>query len=53
MDGDKRMELLFTPSVEQDTHSLFLRQIAETDPHARHIVMPTCAYFRCLLTAPS
>jgi hypothetical protein len=31
------MKLLFTPSVDQDTHALFLRQIAETDPQARHI----------------
>ena len=32
VDGDNRLELLFTPSVDQDLHALFLRQIAETDP---------------------
>ncbi len=36
VDGDNRMELFFTPSVDQDTHALFLRQIAAIDPQARH-----------------
>ena len=45
VDGDHRMALLFTPSVEQDTHALFLRQIGETDPHARHIVIADQAGF--------
>ncbi|MDP1581567.1 MAG: IS630 family transposase [Candidatus Didemnitutus sp.] len=45
VDGDNRMELFFTPSVDQDTHALFLRQIGETDPHARHIVIADQAGF--------
>lgn len=45
VDGDNRMELLFTPSVDQDTHALFLRQIAESDPQARHIVIADQAGF--------
>ena len=45
VDGDNRMELFFTPSVDQDTHALFLRQIAETDPQARHIVIADQAGF--------
>jgi len=45
VDQDNRMELLFTPSVDQDTHALFLRQIAETDPQARHIVIADQAGF--------
>jgi transposase len=45
VDGDNRMELLFTPSVDQDTHALFLKQIAESDPQARHIVIADQAGF--------
>jgi transposase len=45
VDGANRMELFFTPSVDQDTHALFLRQIAETDPQARHIVIADQAGF--------
>jgi transposase len=45
VDGDNRMELFFTPSVDQDTHALFLRQIGETDPQARHIVIADQAGF--------
>lgn len=45
VDGDNRMELLFTPSVDQDTHALFLKQIADSDPQARHIVIADQAGF--------
>lgn len=45
VDGDNRMELLFTPSVDQDTHALFLRQIGDTDPQARHIIIADQAGF--------
>ena len=45
VDGDNRMELLFTPSVDQDTHALFLRQSAETDLQARHIIIADQAGF--------
>jgi transposase len=45
VDEDNRMELLFTPSVDQDTHAIFLRQIGETDPQARHIVIADQAGF--------
>ncbi len=45
VDADNRMELFFTPSVNQDTHALLLRQIAEIDPQARHIVIADQAGF--------
>jgi len=45
VEGDNRMELFFTPSVDQDPHALFLGQIGETDPHARHIVIADQAGF--------
>jgi transposase len=45
VDGDNRMELLFTPSVDQAPHALFLRQIAETDLQARHIIIADQAGF--------
>lgn len=45
VDGDNRIELFFSPSIDQDTHALFLRQIAETDLQARHIVIADQAGF--------
>lgn len=34
VDGAHRVELLFTPSINQDVHAVFLKQIAESDPDA-------------------
>ncbi len=39
VDGDNAAELLFTPAIDRDTHALFLRQIAETDPEALHVII--------------
>jgi len=32
-------ELLFTPGIDRDIHALFLKQIANADPHALHVVI--------------
>ncbi|MFM8334027.1 MAG: hypothetical protein ACKODK_00565, partial [Opitutaceae bacterium] len=69
VDGANRVELLFTPTIDQDVHAAFLRQISETDPAARHIIIqdqagfhlqaaarddrPMCAWYRCRPTALS
>ena len=45
MDAQNRCELLFTPAIDQDIHALFLRQIAESDPEALHIVIEDRAGF--------
>jgi len=34
VDGENRVELLFTPAIERDIHALFLKQIADSDPQA-------------------
>lgn len=39
IDGDNRSEFLFVPAVDKDISGLFLRQIAASDPKARHIVI--------------
>lgn len=39
VDGANAVEALFVPAVDKDISALFLRQIAQTDPHARHIVI--------------
>ena len=38
-------ELLFTPAINQDIHSLFLRQISEADPGSLHVVVMDQAGF--------
>jgi transposase len=45
VDGDNAAELLFTPAIDQDTHALFLRQIAVSDPDALHVVIQDQAGF--------
>lgn len=45
VDGRNAAELLFTPAIDQDTHALFLRQIAESDPEALHVVIQDRAGF--------
>ncbi|MFA6960173.1 MAG: hypothetical protein WC205_05420 [Opitutaceae bacterium] len=37
--------MLFTPAIEQDIHSLFLKQIVESDPQALHVVIADQAGF--------
>jgi transposase len=45
VDGANRVELLFTPAIDQDVHAAFLRQISESDPAARHIIIQDQAGF--------
>ena len=40
-----REELVFAPAIDQDIHAAFLRQIGETDPGARHIIIQDQAGF--------
>jgi len=39
VDGAHRVGLLLTPSINQDVHAVFLKQIAESDPDALHVVV--------------
>jgi transposase len=45
VDGAHRVELLFTPSINQDVHAVFLKQIAESDPDALHVIVMDQADF--------
>jgi transposase len=45
VDGDNAAELLFTPAIDRDTHALFLRQIAQSDPDALHVIIQDQAGF--------
>lgn len=45
VDGPHAVELLFTPAIDQDIHVLFLRQIADSDPQALHVVIADQAGF--------
>ena len=45
VDGEHRVELLFTPAIDQDIHATFLRQIGQSDPAARHIIIQDQAGF--------
>lgn len=45
VDGDHKMELLFTPAIDQDIHALFLTQIAQSDPAALHVIIQDRAGF--------
>ncbi len=45
VDGAHRIELLFTPAIDQDIHALFLAQIAASDPQALHVVIQDQAGF--------
>jgi transposase len=52
VDGDHKMELLFTPAIDQDLHAVFLRQIGESDPAARHVIIQDQAGFHLRATDP-
>ena len=39
VDGEHKVELLFTPIINQDVHAVFLTQIAQSDPSALHVVV--------------
>lgn len=45
MDGAHKAELLFTPAIDRDIHALFLKQIADSDPTALHVVIQDQAGF--------
>lgn len=45
VDGENKTELLFTPSIDQDVHALFLKQIGESDPLSRHLIIQDQAGF--------
>lgn len=45
VDGENRVELLFTPAIDRDIHALFLQQIADSDPRALHVVIQDQAGF--------
>jgi transposase len=45
VDGEHRVELLFTPAIDQDIHAVFLHQLAATDPAALHVVIQDQAGF--------
>lgn len=45
VDGANRAELRFTPAIDRDIHAIFLRQIADTEPAALHVVIADQAGF--------
>ncbi len=45
VDGANQMELFFTPCIDQDVHTLFLKQLGDTDPAALHVVIQDQAGF--------
>ena len=45
VDGKHQVELLLTPSISQDAHAVFLKQIAESDAEALHVVVMDQAGF--------
>lgn len=45
VDGENTAELLFTPAIDQDIHAIFLRQIAQSDPEALHVIIQDQAGF--------
>ena len=52
VDGANRVELLFTPAIDQDVHAAFLRQISQSDPAARHIIIQDQAGFHLQASDP-
>jgi hypothetical protein len=45
VDGANRLELLFTPCIDQDVHALFLQQLSAVEPAAQHVVIQDQAGF--------
>ena len=45
VDGPNRLELLFTPCIDQDVHALFLQPLAATEPTAMHVAIQDQAGF--------
>lgn len=45
VDGAHSCELLLTPAIDRDVHAIFLKQIADSDPTALHVVIADQAGF--------
>lgn len=45
VDGRNKVELLFTPAINQDIHAVFLAQISQSDPAAVHVIIQDRAGF--------
>lgn len=45
VDGAHACELLLTPAIDRDIHAIFLKQIADSDPAALHVVIADQAGF--------
>jgi len=45
VDGQNRAEFLFTPSIDQDIHAVFLEQISQSDRSSLHVVIADQAGF--------
>jgi transposase len=45
VDGGHSVEVLFTRTINQDVHAVFLKQIAESDPQSVHVVIMDQAGF--------
>ncbi len=45
VDGAHAVQLLFTPAIDRDIHTLFLKQIADSDQAALHVVIADQAGF--------
>ena len=52
VDGAHAVELLFTPAIDRDIHALFLKQIADSDPQALHVIIADQAGFHLPLDDP-
>lgn len=52
VDGEHANELLLTPIIDRDTHALFLKQIADSDVSALHIVIADQAGFHLPVDDP-
>lgn len=50
VDGENKLELLFTPGIDQDIHVLFLQQISQSDPLALHLIIADRAGFHLPVT---
>jgi len=52
VDGANQVELLFTPCIDQEVHTLFLQQIGAADPTALHVVIQDQAGFHLPVDDP-
>jgi transposase len=52
VDGAHATQLLFTPAIDRDIHALFLKQIADADPQALHVVIADQAGFHLPVADP-